>query len=298
MADILTERMLSCEAWDRGGVYEAEAWRIYPFATESIANYIKYFNLKGKSLLTVGSSGDQVINAALYGCKDITLFDMVPDAIYYYYLKVAGLISLSMDEFLKFFRYYDFDGSARNLRVFNKESYEKLRDTLRLLNYESFLYFDEFFSNFSGDTIRRNFFKGDENSNTIIKRINPYLSSNIDYENAKEKVKKIDLKFICKNILDIDSEKTYDNIWLSNVADYLRTHEQEMIMTDKTYKCLNQGGKLLLSYNFSISKEREKERELYKSLLQLYGKSLVKVYDFPSVPFPNFEKDNVLILKK
>lgn len=47
---------------------------IYPFTTENIAGYINEFELKDKSLLTVGSSGDQVINAALYDCQDITLF--------------------------------------------------------------------------------------------------------------------------------------------------------------------------------------------------------------------------------
>lgn len=41
--------------------------KLYPFTTENIAGYIDNFNLKNKSLLTVGSSGDQVINAALKG---------------------------------------------------------------------------------------------------------------------------------------------------------------------------------------------------------------------------------------
>ena len=36
---------------------------IYKFTTENISGYIKEFDFKNKSLLTVGSSGDQVINA-------------------------------------------------------------------------------------------------------------------------------------------------------------------------------------------------------------------------------------------
>ena len=47
--------------------------QIYPFATENISGYIDKFDLKDKSLLTVGSSGDQVINAILYGCKKISV---------------------------------------------------------------------------------------------------------------------------------------------------------------------------------------------------------------------------------
>ena len=49
---------------------------IYPFTTENISGYIDEFDLKDKSLLTVGSSGDQVINAYFYGCNDVTLMDV------------------------------------------------------------------------------------------------------------------------------------------------------------------------------------------------------------------------------
>ena len=42
---------------------------IYPFATENINDYTEYFDLKDKSLLTVGSSGDQAINALLKDYK-------------------------------------------------------------------------------------------------------------------------------------------------------------------------------------------------------------------------------------
>ena len=38
---------------------------LYPFTTENINGYLPYFELKGKSLLTVGSSCDQAINACI-----------------------------------------------------------------------------------------------------------------------------------------------------------------------------------------------------------------------------------------
>lgn len=61
--------------------------RIYPFTTENIAGYINLFNLDNKSLLTVGSSGDQVINASLFNCQDQTVIDINPFTRYYFYLK-------------------------------------------------------------------------------------------------------------------------------------------------------------------------------------------------------------------
>lgn len=80
---------------------------IYPFTTENISGYIDNFNLKDKSLLTVGSSGDQVINAILKGCKDTTLLDINPYTKLYYYLKAASIITLNLDGFMRFLRYKD-----------------------------------------------------------------------------------------------------------------------------------------------------------------------------------------------
>ena len=50
--------------------------KMYPFTTENISGYIDNFDLEGKSLLTVGSSCDQIYNASLKGCKDITILDI------------------------------------------------------------------------------------------------------------------------------------------------------------------------------------------------------------------------------
>ena len=67
-------------------------YQIYPFATENISGYIDLFNLKDKSLLTTGSSGDQIINAILKGCKNITLLDINPYAKFYFYLKMTCIL--------------------------------------------------------------------------------------------------------------------------------------------------------------------------------------------------------------
>ena len=74
----------------------------YAFTNENISSYISYFDLKHKSLLTVGSSCDQVIHASLSGCEDITVCDICPLTKYFYYLKISSLLSLNEEEFLKF----------------------------------------------------------------------------------------------------------------------------------------------------------------------------------------------------
>ena len=52
--------------------------KLYSFTTENIKDYISSFDLNNKSLLTVGSSADQAINAILNGCKDVTIMDINP----------------------------------------------------------------------------------------------------------------------------------------------------------------------------------------------------------------------------
>ena len=58
--------------------YISEFSKIYPFTTENISGYINYFDFQNKSLLTVGSSFDQVLNAYMCGVRDITLYDINP----------------------------------------------------------------------------------------------------------------------------------------------------------------------------------------------------------------------------
>ena len=48
------------------------------------------------------------MNAILMGCKDITLLDINPFVKYYYYLKMALILCVSMDEYLLFLRYKNY----------------------------------------------------------------------------------------------------------------------------------------------------------------------------------------------
>ena len=93
--------------------------KIYTFTTENISGYIDYFDFNNRSLLTVGSSGDQILNAYFNGAKDITLFDINEYAMYYVYLKIAAIMILNYEEFtLFFFKNYN--------NYFNKEMFSKI----------------------------------------------------------------------------------------------------------------------------------------------------------------------------
>jgi hypothetical protein len=82
--------------------YNTTADRIYPFSNENITESLEDIDLEGKSVITVGSSGDQVLNAILKGATNITLIDGNPLARYYVELKIAAIRNLEYTECLSF----------------------------------------------------------------------------------------------------------------------------------------------------------------------------------------------------
>ena len=230
---------------------------IYPFTTENIAGYIDYFDLQDKSLLTVGSSGDQIINAAFKGAKDITLLDINPYAKYYYYLKAAGILELNLIDFNEFFRYNDYPKVFKyNKKVFDKASYKKIKSTLKSLDNDSYLFWDELFDMYQPDHIRFSLFSNDEYGTSVLGKSNLYLQSENTYDETKTKLKELRPEFINEDIFKSNLTKNYDNIWLSNIACYLY---QDKIkgMTDKFADKLAVDGKLLISYLYSIDMNTE-----------------------------------------
>ena len=86
---------------------------IAPFSSENIAGYIDTFDLKDKSLLTASYTGDSALNAISVGCKDVTIAYPRPVDKYYQYLKYAGILTLTRDEYLEFFSMYKKDDLAK-----------------------------------------------------------------------------------------------------------------------------------------------------------------------------------------
>ena len=227
---------------------------IFPFTTENIAGYIDCFDLEDKTLLTVGSSGDQVINTVLKGAREVTLLDINPCAKYYYYLKEAGILEFDLSEFNKFFRYircYDYPKYLNNnKKVFNKMCYRKLKDTLQNLDNDSYLFWNELFSEYAPEEARILLFNLDEPANYKIKRSNLYLQSEKLYNETKNKLPKAEKKFITGDVLETEISQTFDNIWLSDIDKQLRFKEIEKL-TNKFIENLNDEGRLLINYLYT-----------------------------------------------
>ena len=243
--------------------------RIYTFTTENINGYIKYFDLKNKSLLTVGSSGDQILNAYFYGARDITLFDINPYAKYYVYLKVAAILSLTYNEFQCFFFKRGSDNNS-NKDVFSPNLFNKMKLIMKELDYEAFYFFNELFSLYDDDTIRIRYslFDDDEYRNVVIKNFNVYLRNEELYNKLKKKLYDIHFKYINGNIFEDNINLQYDNIFLSNLCTITNLKEFKELIKKLDFNNLKDNGSIMLGYlwdtNFNSDKYLDNWKEIYK----------------------------------
>jgi len=280
---------------------------LYPFTTENIAGYINNFNLTGRGLLTVGSSGDQIINACLFDCYDIVCLDICPFTKYYVNLKIASMLELNRRDFLAFLCFKDFPGTFKdNYRAFNKEDYNKIKRPLRVLDYDSYLFWDELFSCYSGLDIRKELFYFDENKSKVIINCNPYLQSDGLYDETRNKIRKIRPCYITDDIFKAELERSFDTIWLSNIVAYHSRHFLK-ILTQKMADNLNEQGKLLISYLYKTdihSKYVEDYCPIYNltktfEILNEYKPNLITFIGVDGIRFHDDSiRDSVLVYTK
>lgn len=256
-ANILEKAKEKCE--DKKVYNEANSFgKIYPFTTENISGYIDLFNLKDRSLLTVGSSGDQIINAILKGCKDVTLLDINPFTKYYYYLKIACLLCLDKDTFMEFLHYQEHTTTfGANDYAFNYETFNKVKQTLAELDHESYLFWNELFKQFKPLEIRTNMFEPDEYKIRAVIGCNNYLHDVKLYKDAQEKIMTVKPHFVYGDIFNVKFERKFDNIWLSNIGKYLNFLPAIREMVDITDGFLNDDGQLLICYLYDTMNKLE-----------------------------------------
>lgn len=230
----------------------ADFSQFYVYTTENIAGYINEFELENKSLMTVGSSGDQVISAISQGCTDITHYDINPYSKFYIYLKLASLLALSQDNFREFIDYFiPLKLKSPIYRKFNLDLYKKIRGTLKALDKETFQTWETIFENYSPTIIKKALFSTDGTIiNCDLSRIIPYLSSKTAYKETKAKIKKANINFLVGDIMEANFDRQFDNIWLSNIHQYLTVAEIK-IMLERLIKYLNKDGKMLMAYIYN-----------------------------------------------
>lgn len=242
---------------------------IYTFTTENISGYIDFFDLKDKKLLTVGSSGDQVLNAYYKGAKDITLYDINEFAKYYIYLKIAAISYFDYLDFQRFFfKHGQGFGKYYNNKMFDKEMFDKFKGNLKSFDYESYLFFDELFSIYKPCDIREYLFDDDECRNPVIKGTNLYLNNEQSYNLMKSKIKDIHFDFINGDIFKGNINGKYDNIFLSNLCTVTSIEDLKKLL-NKLDDNLKGYGSILFAYLWNCSFDNEDYKNEYKDIYKI-----------------------------
>ena len=230
-------------------IKHGSADRVYPFSNENIAGFLRGIDLNGAKVITVGSSGDQVLNCALKGASEITLFDANIYAKFYVALKIASIKNLTLLEFLNYF-------TPEN--IFNHKYYAKVSQDLP---EEMQVFWDTIMLECDDEMkeeLKRKFFfhaiySGDMSGFNNGEMANDYYTNLEDYAKLQNALKTVFINYVTDTldkIGDFIFKKQYDLILLSNVSDYVKRREFIQII-DMLYKRnLKKDGHMQINYFF------------------------------------------------
>lgn len=178
---------------------------VYGNSNENLGRYFKFFPIKDGNVLTVLSSGDQVLQSVYCGAKNIYAFDYNPLAIYMGKLKICSLNYLNYNDFMSYFTNYEIS------------YYKKIRD---YLDNDTKLFWDKIYENIKYKYQFDNFIQSVNNN--ISKE--SYANYNNYYE-TQDKMDNVSIKYCCSDAYDIfnfiPSNVKFDAVFLSNIFDWM-----------------------------------------------------------------------------
>ena len=230
------------------GEYRASnlnSFRLYGTSNENINGYLDFFNLTNRSLCTIDSSFDHYINASFKNPRSVTIVDKCPFTEYYSYLKLAAFLELHRMDYAYFIckkdcnQYLDI-----NKKFMLKETFERIKNTLRLCDYDSYCIWEEIFCRYNQPQIN-SLFRDDVTYLENVIRCNCYLLSDVNYLLARKSVLNTPISIIIADINDFGFNIGSNVVWLSNVFDYLKNDE---IIFKRIVNGLSNGGEVLYRY--------------------------------------------------
>jgi len=211
--------------------------QLYSFTTENL-EYMRVLDFKDKTVVSVGGSYDQAINAYMLGARSVTNIDINPIAIHYAHLKHCALKNLDYCEFKDFF--------LRHPQSLNFSIYQSLS---HLLMPQSKLFFDMHYARFGNQLRESIIFNNlfDEPCHKIYNTV--YLRDKAFYLMAQENLK----SFIWKTQSIVREILASDVVLLSNLSDYAHyMFDDSLKFREKIiqpwFDKLNPGGKIMTAY--------------------------------------------------
>lgn len=195
---------------------------IYKSSNERLSNINKYLKNR-KNILTVISSGDQIINSILEGITNIDAFDISHFPKYFLFLKLAAIKKLNREEYIDFF----FESPTTS------EIYDDLYDLIREdLSKENKYFWDSLFNYFDWyDIYNSTLFSSEFMSKKIILEENNYLDEN-NYNKLKQIIDSVNFRLYTGNILELNNlyNREYDIIYLSNIINYVNKKDYKELL--------------------------------------------------------------------
>lgn len=239
---------------------------LYVNATEDMATYFKEFKVTN-SFLTIGASGEQVVNAINSGAKVIDVYDSNRLCRHAVFLRLAAIKALEYDEFIEYYK------------TFSPFLFVKIAE---YLSEEELAYWGTLYSMFGpnnlngGKIINDLLFTYKRLDEALVKKINPYLNPENFYK-LKTLIDAVTINYIDSDLYGLPKHiegKAYDVINLSNIYEYLNysndtrfkhARKYRNFVINELYPHLNSNGTILVSYLYAWSpKAYEDFQRLYK----------------------------------
>lgn len=253
--------------------YYSQFYRIWPFTTVNMAEYLSAFDLENKSCATIQGSSDHIFELFLKNPQKILGIDTNPLTGHYGYLKMAAFGALSTpEEFLKFFRWNDYPKFCHNnYKAFDKDTFQEMT---KYLSGDSKLFWEDLFRKYDPIKIRTNLFSKDEENNRAIAKALTYLTPE-NYAYIRNNIENMNYSFMCadvRELADTLSEKI-DFLTLSNLIIYADSMFPDdpvqgyKYLVESLSRCLNDNGQIVAGYLYEIENE-EDSRDIYKSAIR------------------------------
>lgn len=205
-----------------GKVHNKNYKRVYFSSNENLPMLYENFDFKDKDVLTVLGSSDQLFHAYNSGAKHVDVFDKNTLAIYYLYLRIWVI-----EHYNKYYPNIKMNANyikdlIEKVNPETKREYDKLQYWKRFVEEFPF-YFSPLMFNTDKKGYKDNYLK--------------------DLSVLKERLSKRNFSFYNFDIqLDINLDKKYDLIIVSNISDYVSYMERYM---NNLYNLLVDNGKIL-----------------------------------------------------
>ena len=224
---------------------------VYVFTNEYLNGYIPAFNLTDKKVLAPTASGDHAFNIAMQKPESITCFDINRLAKYWMEFKKASIMTLSFNEFKKLF-INDFD---KDLQFF-----DKIKEGLA----PEMAYFWEQVT--KSKTSKHSLFK----EASYVKdhyKYNSYMQNAANYKKLKNILHDTDINYVNSDILELPTNlkgKKFDNVFTSNICDYIYSDEYKKFIEKDLKKILNPNAIVQTHYKYSCGMVKYFREPKYK----------------------------------